>query len=233
MERDVPVAEQAPPLGVVEAARLEAHARLARGVAHALNNALTAALGELGFLREDRKGDAAVVEACDVVAHEIERCARLVRALLARRHADREPERGGLDLVRATREAAGLARAALGRSASLEVRAPDDLVLIAADASSIELLVLLLVQEGAERIGGSGKLELAVDGTPTGARLALGASGAGAGHAAEDEDAARNRRCAVAELASRLGGRVLGWGAAPIAIELPRSSARPESSTNE
>ena len=201
-------------LGAVEVAQLEAQRRLALGAAHTLNNALTAALGEVGFLRDERKGDPAVVEACDAVARELERCVKATAALLPRRM-----ERGGgpTDLVRAARDAAALLRVTLGRRGGLDVRAPDDLVLVGADAADLDLLVVLLVQAGVERVGRSARLELSVEPAAVGrgARLAVDARVSVAGDlshegvAAGGDPLARNQSIALAALAARCGGALV------------------------
>ena len=201
-------------------ARLESQRRLALGAAHTLNNALTAALGEVGFLRDERKGDPAVVEACDAVARELERCVRATAALLPRRRASGP---GPTDLVRAARDAASLLRATLGRRGALDVRAPDDLLLVGADASDLDLLIVLLVQAAVERVGRSARLELSV--APrgaAGARLELDARVAAAGDLAHerasgagDDPAARNQQLALEVLAARSGGALAVQEAAP------------------
>jgi len=160
--------------GLVELARLEALRRVALGAAHTLNNALTGALGELAFLRDERKDDPSVVEACEAIARELERCVRAAAALQPAR-----PARGlgAVDLVRAARDAAARLRPVLGRRAALEITAPDDLVLVEADAGDLDLLVVLLIQAGVERAGRAARLALAVERAPDGGpQLALAAS---------------------------------------------------------
>jgi hypothetical protein len=202
---------EASPLGAIEVARLEAQRRLGLGAAHTLNNALTAALGEVGFLRDERKGDPAVVEACDAVARELERCVRATAALLPRRVA----RAGPTDLVRAARDAAAFLRVTLGRRGELEVRAPDDLVLVDAEAADLDLLVVLLVQAGVERVGRSARLELAVEPARAGApaRLVVDARAAAAAQLAHegapergDDPWARHQELALSALAARCGG---------------------------
>lgn len=222
---------EASPLGAIEVARLEAQRRLGLGAAHTLNNALTAALGEVGFLRDERKGDPAVVEACDAVARELERCVKATGALLPRRMARGA---GPTDLVRAARDAAALLRVTLGRRGELEVRAPDDLVLVGAEAADLDLLVVLLVQAGVERVGRSARLELAVEPAPAGApvRLAVDARAAAAGdlaHGGARADGAdpwaRNQQLALAALAARCGGTLVQGPERPgcwsASVELP------------
>jgi signal transduction histidine kinase len=204
------------PLGAVEVARLESQRRLALGAAHTLNNALTAALGELAFLRDERKGDPAVVEACDAVARELERCVKATAALLPRRRASGP---GPTDLVRAARDAAALLRATLGRRGGLDVRAPDDLLLVGADAEDLDLLVVLLVQAAVERVGRSARVELSVEPRgDAGARLAVAAAGELAHEAAVDggdDPAARNQQIALEALAARAGGTLRVEAPAP------------------
>jgi signal transduction histidine kinase len=202
-------------------ARLEAQRRLALGAAHTLNNALTAVLGELGFLRDERKGDPAVVEACDGAARELERCVRAAAALLPRRGASGP---GPTDLVRATRDAAALLRATLGRRGELSVHAPDDLLLVEAEPADLDLLVVLLVQAAVERVGRSARLALRVEaGGSAGARLALDAEVPDAGALAHearvgaDDPLARNRARALELLAAHAGGS--------LAIEEPQPGA--------
>ena len=67
-----------------ELAQLEVLQRLALGAAHTLNNAFSAILGEVHFLAEERKGDSEVDAACALIGREVERCARLTRALCER-----------------------------------------------------------------------------------------------------------------------------------------------------
>jgi signal transduction histidine kinase len=198
-------------LGTVEVARLEAQRRLALGAAHTLNNALTAALGELAFLRDERKGDPAVVEACDSAARELERCVKAAAALLPQRSGGGP---GPTDVVRAARDTASLLRATLGRRGELEVRAPDDMLLVAADAGDLHLAIVLLVQAAVERVGRSARLVLAIDARAGAARLALDArvaDAAGLAHEGTvhgDHAAARTRQLALDELAARGGGAV-------------------------
>jgi signal transduction histidine kinase len=201
-------------LPVVEVARLEALRRLSMGAAHALNNAFTAVVGEASFLREERKGDAAVVEACDTILRELDRCAKLTRALLARRHPP-QAGRDEVDLVRTVRDLAPLLRETLGRQKELTVQLPDDLLLVRGEAAALELLVLLLVHQGADVAPGSARLRLAAVSAGARARLELeieaddladDAGRAFAEPASAGDSLARNQLGALAELARRHGG---------------------------
>ncbi len=214
MGRENPDSVGATQLPAAEVARLEALRRLAMGAAHALNNVFTAVVGEASFLREERKGDPAVVEACDTILRELDRCARLTRALLARRHPP-QAGRDEVDLVRLVRDLAPLLRETLGRQKELALRLPDDLLLVRGDAATLELLVLLLVHEGADLAPGSARLQLGVGSLGGTARLELELEADGLAEDAarpfiEPESAsdavARNQLAALADLTRRAGG---------------------------
>ena len=215
MGKEIPVASaRAAALPVTEVARLEAQRRLSMGAAHTLNNAFTAVVGEASFLREERKGDPAVVEACDTILRELDRCAKLTRALLARRHPP-QAGRDEVDLVRTVRDLTPLLRETLGRQKELAVELPDDLLLVRGEAGALELLVLLLVHQCADVAPGPARLRLAASAAGARARLELEVEADGlaedAGRAfaepASASDAlARNQLGALAELAARHGG---------------------------
>jgi signal transduction histidine kinase len=204
------------PLPATEVARLEALRRLSMGAAHALNNAFTSVVGEASFLREEHKGDASVVEACDAILRELDRCAKLTRALLARRHPP-QAGRDEVDLARLVRDLVPLLRETLGRQKELTVQLPDDLLLVQGEASALELAALVLVHLGADLAPGSARLRLAVIPAGASARLELEieadglsaeeAAGAFADPARAGDALTRNQLAALAELAARHGGR--------------------------
>lgn len=148
-----------------KAARLEAMRRLTMGATHTLNNAFTAVVGEASLLLEDRKRDETVVEACQAILAELERCTKLTRALLARRHPSQSGA-GEVEMVRLVRELGQLLRETLGRQNELGVDFPDDVLLVRGDAGELELLVLTLVHYAADHAGGSAKLGISVSEEP-------------------------------------------------------------------
>ena len=237
MVREIAIASASAPVPAVDIARLEALRRLSMGAAHALNNAFTTVVGEASFLREEHKGDPAVVEACDAILRELDRCAKLTRALLARR----SPPQGGrdeVDLVRLVRDLTPLLRETLGRQKELAVVVPDDLVLVKGDAEALELVALLLVQHGADVAPGSARLRLGVYPNGALARLELEIEADGLADGVADDflnvahprDAlARNQLAALADLAQRYGGRCEARRAGPChlvaVVELPSLGA--------
>jgi signal transduction histidine kinase len=170
--REIPVYTRARLPQPGEVARLEALCRLAMGATHTLNNAFTAVIGEASFLLEDRKSDTLVVEGCQAILGELERCAKLTRALLARRH----PSQGGsgeVDMARLVRELEKILSETLGSQNRLVVNTPDDLLLVRGDAGDLELLVLTLAHYAADHAGAPTRLTLSVREEPTQAQIRL------------------------------------------------------------
>ena len=145
-------------MGVVAEARMAVLAELAFGVAHTLNNALTAIGGEASFLQSESK-DPQVGEGCGLILEQVERCARLTHALL-RRRAPTAAALRECELGRVLRDAESLLRDALPRRLELAVETCDEPVLLALSADEAETLVLLLVQLAAFRLRGAGALSL-------------------------------------------------------------------------
>jgi signal transduction histidine kinase len=136
-------------LSSTELAELVALERLALGAVHALNNAFTTVLGEASFLESKRKGDPELEEACQVIRAEIDRCARLTRALLSRRSPPVAATIEAPDLGRIVRDLSGLLAATLSSRLMLRVETGGELLLVKGCASAIELLVILMVHQAA------------------------------------------------------------------------------------
>jgi signal transduction histidine kinase len=146
-------------------ARLEVMRRLSMGAAHTLNNAFTSVIGEASFMLEDCKHDDLVVEGCQTILAELERCTKLARALLSRRDPSQAGS-GEVDMVRLVRELGDLLAETLGRQHQFVVDFPDDLLLVQGDAGDLELLVLALVHYAADHAGGPTHLTLSVSREP-------------------------------------------------------------------
>jgi len=156
-------------LSSTELAELVALERLARGTVHTLHNAFTTVLGEASFLEDKCKGDSELEETCQVIRSEINRCARLTRALVARRSASATPSTEAPDLARIVRDTSGLLTATLSSRLALRVETPEQLLLVRGCASAIELMVILMVHQAAACAAASAELRLsAIDGQASG-----------------------------------------------------------------
>lgn len=167
------MSDDAQGLPAAEIARLAVMRRLGMGTAHAMNNALTVAMGEAGFLYDDHKENPEIAEACQAILTSIDRCARLTQALLL--HSDPAPTSGetGTDLVRIVRDLERWLREAIGGRNTLRVDAPDDLVLVAAPERELELLVMGLVAFASDQHSGACDLHLRVESGDEGEPAAL------------------------------------------------------------
>lgn len=145
-----------------EVARLTALWRLTLGAAHTLNNSLAAILGEASCLLDDRKNDAEVVEACERIQQEVDRCARLTRALLAR-HDPHQNDADEVNLPRLVGDLAPMLRETLSRRFELTIALPEDLLLVQAPIADLESLLLLLIHRCCDRFPEGGCLRIALE----------------------------------------------------------------------
>jgi hypothetical protein len=147
-----------------ELAGLEVMRHLALGSAHTLNNALTAILGEVQLLAEDC-GDRDVGAACTSIRREVERCARLTRALCecgARR--GREPALDPqVDLAALARRLAPLLRDTVSRGVDIDWQLPDDAGPVYGDRTDVERLVLLSAYRLVRGAPSGASLRIALD----------------------------------------------------------------------
>jgi signal transduction histidine kinase len=125
-----------------EIARLDLLRRLSMGAAHTLNNAFTAILGETLGLLDERKGDPLVAEACGLIQGEVERCARLMRAIALRMHR-RTPLLDETSVASLLRGLEPLLRETVSRSVALACEAPPLSLCVRGASEDIELLALL------------------------------------------------------------------------------------------
>ncbi len=152
-----------------ELAQLEALRRMALGAAHAWNNALTAILGELRWLAEERPGDPVVARACAGIEREAQRCVRLGRALQTR-GAWRPGEPGEVDLGALARGLAPVLRETVSASVELSWDVPAETPWVRGRRADAELLLLLAAQALLREAPGGSELHVAV-GKPCGRHL--------------------------------------------------------------
>jgi signal transduction histidine kinase len=191
--------------------------RLAAGAAHATNNSLTAILGEASYLRDEWKADAQVVSSCESIMVEVDRCARLTRALLSRR----QPSQSGdeVDLGRLLGQMHDILPDTLGRRYDFHVEPGSELHIVCGTPDELELLVLCLVQAACSLAGETARLELSLqaDAKPEHVNLRLSVDASGlAGEAAESlsdtdtitDPVLRTLLLAAREIASNLGSEL-------------------------
>jgi signal transduction histidine kinase len=158
MEDDAPGLD---PAVAGELVQLEALRRMALGAAHAWNNALTAILGDVRWLLEERAGDPAVARACRDIEREAQRCARLTRALQAR-GAWRSGEPGEVDLGALAEGLAPVLRETVSSSVELAWEVPERTPWVRGRRADAELLVLLAAQALVRDAPGGSVLRIAL-----------------------------------------------------------------------
>ena len=152
-------AERAAVARVAEAARLEILGRLAGGIAHDFNNLLTAINGyaELAKLRaapdDPIRGDVEQIELAG------KRAAQLTRQILAfARQTPTEPE--SIDVARLVRSLQPMLDRLVSEDVRMEVAMPDEALVVEADRTQIEQLVLNLVVNAREAMPHGGRIDI-------------------------------------------------------------------------
>jgi PAS domain S-box-containing protein len=135
--------------------KLESLGVLAGGIAHDFNNLLTAILGNASLIQEELPVDSPVHSLASNVIQASERAAQLTRQMLAYSGRGRfvvEP----LDLALQVREITALLESSITAQVDLVLDLQTEGILIDADSSQIQQLVMNLVINGAEAIGALG-----------------------------------------------------------------------------
>ena len=163
------------------AQRLEAVGQLAGGVAHDFNNLLAVMFSYLGFLREAGQG-ASWLEDVDEIEQAARRAADLTQQLLlfSRKESGR---REVLDFAALIRDRSRLLQRTLGDHIEVVVRAPDRPLLVMADSTELDQVVMNLAVNARDAMPDGGRLVLLVerihaDGQ-TRVRLSVGDNGTG------------------------------------------------------
>lgn len=156
----------------MEFAELEAFRRLSLGAAHSFNNALTAVLGEVAFLEDAHKHEPELVEACELIRQQIERCARLTRVVLSRRW-DEPDRRAAVDPTALLRELVSALSDTLSRRIELRLEVPPDLPFVSGDTGELESLLIVLVHRLVDATAGAAELRVGGEACEGHARLWL------------------------------------------------------------
>jgi len=145
----------------LDLARLVVMRRLAKGTAHAMNNALTSAMGETSFALDELRGDGnskVTAEACEAAQLALHRCAGLCRSL-SLADQDLDPPgacpAGSSDLILLVRDLERWLDEAIGGAQCLRVEAPDETAIVVGRSKDLQLLVMGLVAFAADRTIGT------------------------------------------------------------------------------
>ena len=141
---------------LTQADKLASVGRLAAGVAHEINNPLTGVLTYASFLLQRSGDDPELKQDLEVIVRETKRCREIVRGLLdfARQTP---PRRQPADLNEVARRAVSVVMNQLHlRQVGLRFDLADDLPIVAADANQMQQVLVNLILNAVDAIGGKG-----------------------------------------------------------------------------
>jgi len=143
-----------------QAQKMEAIGRLAGGVAHDFNNILTAVQGNVALIRDEIPDDSAFAAELDEIGRGADRASRLTDQLLSfsRRQVVRVEV---LELNEVVRDMRVMLERLIGESIALVTRFEAEPATIRADRSQLEQVVLNLVVNARDAVGGAGRVEIA------------------------------------------------------------------------
>jgi PAS domain S-box-containing protein len=143
-----------------ETQKLESLGLLAGGIAHDFNNLLTGVIGNASLLEGEFPGDAPQAEIVQALIEAAERMSRLTSQMLAysgRGHFVVEP----VDLSKEVLRITSLIQASMPKNVELRLSLSNSLPLVNADISQLQQIIMNLVINAAEAVGGAnGTVEL-------------------------------------------------------------------------
>jgi PAS domain S-box-containing protein len=162
---------------LLQAQKMEAVGKLAGGIAHDFNNLMTAVIGYSELLLRDELEDVRS-EKLEAIRESAVRASDLTRQLLAfsRRQIMQTEE---IDLRDVVRSMGGLLEQVIGEDIHLEQVLSPVPVIVRADRTQLEQVVMNLVVNGREAMPGGGTLTVAVDNEHDDAVLVVADNGAG------------------------------------------------------
>jgi PAS domain S-box-containing protein len=132
-----------------ETAKLESLGVLAGGIAHDFNNLLTGILGGASLLREVIVSPSPNASIVETIVQSSERAAQLTTQMLT--YAGRAPRLiEPVNLSSEVRSIAPLVSAAIPKNVTVEITAPENLPLIAADPGQLQQVIMNLIINAAE-----------------------------------------------------------------------------------
>ncbi|MBC7171073.1 MAG: response regulator, partial [Polyangiaceae bacterium] len=145
--------------------RLESVGRLAGGVAHEVNNALTGVIGFASLVQGDLEPDDPRREDVELIVASAERAARIAQQLLAvGRRQVMLPRL--LDLGALVAEFAPMIQQAVGRDNRVEIRLPPEAAHVMADRLQLEQVLLNLALNARDAMPMGGRLVVSIEVDP-------------------------------------------------------------------
>jgi signal transduction histidine kinase/ActR/RegA family two-component response regulator len=149
-------------LALRRAQKMEAIGRLAGGVAHDFNNILTVISACGSLLRLDLERSGAATGLVDDILKAAERAARLTRQLLAFSRSA-PPETARLDLGEIVRDMLTMIRRLVGEDVVVEAFTPEARLVVEAETSQIEQILLNLAANARDAMPSGGRLVIRVE----------------------------------------------------------------------
>jgi signal transduction histidine kinase/ActR/RegA family two-component response regulator len=148
------------------AARMEATATLAAGVAHDFNNLMTGVMANSELLRRDLSGDPQALETLRTISECADRGGRLAQQLLAfARGGKYQP--AVVDLNAVVRDTLRVEAHTVSGDITLRTALADDLKPVEADPTQLAQVVSNLHRNAVEAVGGSGTITISTGNVPT------------------------------------------------------------------